>query len=114
MALILEKRSHCSFGEERISPFCSKYDLDLWKSLLVDYEELSVVELKANMGRQIVSKLPVRFRKENRGRFIAVTFTGKVLVVSDTLEALNKEIAKKNMKENYYIERIGYESIAQI
>jgi len=91
-----------------------KYDLNLRRSLLVDYEEPSAVELRATFGRQIVSKLPTEFRSENNGRFIAITFTGKVLAVCDTLESLNKEIAKKTLKENYYIERIGYSTIAQI
>ena len=79
-----------------------------------DYEEPNVVEVRATLGRQIVSYLPAQFRKENNGRFVAVTFTGRVLAVCNTLGSLNKEIAEKNLKENYYIERLGYSEIAQI
>jgi hypothetical protein len=93
---------------------CSKYDSYMRKSLLINYDVPSAIELRATLGRQIVSKLPAHFRSENNGRFIAVTFTGEVLAVCNTLESLNKEIAKKNPKENYYIERIGYRTITQI
>jgi hypothetical protein len=83
-------------------------ELELSNRLLV------AAESKAKLGRQIVSNFPVKFRSENKGRFIAVTFTGVVLAVCDTLEGLNKEIVKRNVKENYYIERIGYHEVAQI
>jgi hypothetical protein len=84
------------------------------RSLLVDSEEPNAVELRAILGRQMVSKLPTRFSAENKNRFVAVTYTGKVLAVCNTLEALNKEIAGKHLKENYYIERLGHSTIAQI
>jgi len=107
----------CSYlrrAERTLTLICGKYDVYLRKSLLVNYDVPSDVELRAALGREIVSKLPTHFRSENNGRFIAVTFTGKVLAVCDTLESLNKEIEKKNLKENYYIERIGYRTITQI
>jgi hypothetical protein len=72
------------------------------------------VEMRANLGRQIVSNLPVHFRSKNEGRFIAVTYTSKILAVCNNLEALNKEIAGMHLKENYYIERLGHSTIAQI
>jgi ParB family chromosome partitioning protein len=73
-----------------------------------------IVVTKADLGRQIVSNLPFEFLSKNHGRFVAVTFTRKILAVCDTLEALNRKIAEKDMKENYYIARIGYATIAQI
>jgi hypothetical protein len=113
--IALESGHHCPcFGLYEKKLVSNKYDFGLWRSLSKDIEELNDVDLRAIQGRQIVSKLPNRFRRENNGRFIAVTYTNKVLVVCDTLEALNKEIAKKNPKENYYIERLGYSTIAQI
>jgi hypothetical protein len=81
---------------------------------LVDIEEPNAVELRAALGRQIVSNLSTQFKKQNNGRFVAVTYVGKFLAVCNTLESLNKEIAKKNLKENYYIERLGHSTIAQI
>lgn len=111
----LEKKGHCAcFGFYDRRLLSSKYDFCLRRPLLADYEEPNAVELRANLGRQVVSKLPTRFRIENNGRFIAVTYTGKVLAVCNTLEALNKEIAEMHLKENYYIERLGFSTIAQI
>ena len=111
----LETKGHCSYsGFYERKLVSDKYDFGLRKSLSEDLEEPSAVDLRAILGRQIVSKLPTRFRSENNGRFIAVTYTGKVLAICDTLESLNKEIAKKNLKENYYIERLGHSTIAQI
>jgi len=114
MTFCVENRPCCRFYESvemlenRWNP-----DFKLWHMLQAGYEE-TAVEMKAKLGRQIVSNLPAQFRADNRGRFVAVTFTGKKLAVCDTLEALNKEIAEKKIKENYYIERIGYDIITQI
>jgi len=77
-------------------------------------ESPDATELRATLGRQIVANLPAKFKAENNGRFIAVTFTGTVLAVCDTLEALNQELAKKHLKENYYLERLGYSTITRI
>ena len=112
--LALEEGRCSCFGLYERKSLSSKYDFSLRRPLLADIEEPSAVELRASLGRQIVSKLPLQFRLENDGRFIAVTFTGKVLTVCDTLEALNKEIAEMHLKENYYIERFGHRIIAQI
>jgi hypothetical protein len=115
MGITLESKIRCScFGLYERKLVSDKYDFGFRRSLFEDTEELNAVELRAILGRQIVSKLSTRFRTENNGRFVAVTYTGKVLAVCDTLEALNKEIAKKDLKENYYIERLGYSTIAQI
>ena len=117
----MAQMSHCSYlmhyrtiMPRTITPTCcGRYDAYLRKSLLDSYEESSV-ELRATLGRQIVSKLPSQFSAENNGRFIAVTYTGRVIAVCNTLEALNKKVAEKHVKENYYIERLGYSTIAQI
>lgn len=115
ICIALESGQHCSyFGFYKKKLVSDKYDFGLWRSSLKNIEELNDVDLRAILGRQIVSKLRNRFRIQNNGRFIAVTYTNKVLAVCDTLEALNKEIAGKNLKENYYIERLGYSAIAQI
>ena len=114
MHLILEKVGYCSSNRFYGILGYRKYDPDLRKCLVTETEDLDAVELRANLGRQIVSNLAFKFVLENRGRFVAVTFTGKTLAVCDTLVALNKEIAKKDLKENYYIARIGYSTIAQI
>ena len=66
------------------------------------------------VGMYIVSNLSLEFKVKNYGQFVAVTFTGEILTVCDTLKALNEKIAKKGLKENYYIARIGYRTIAQI
>ena len=106
----------CSFfkaGERKIFPVYGKYDLSLWR-LNSGNEEPNIVELRAALGKQIISELPAKFSSKNTGRFVAVTFTRKILAVCDTLEDLNKQIAKKKLRENYYIERIGYSTITQI
>ena len=77
-------------------------------------EEPNAVELRARLGRQIVATLPAKFLAENNGRYVAVTYTGRVLAVCDTLEDLNSELARQQPKENYYLERIGYRAITQI
>ena len=107
---------HCSFlnpDEKRGLPIYSKYEISSWR-LNWGYEEPNIVELRASLGRQIISELPAKFTLNNKGRFIAVTFSRKILAVCDTLEDLNLQIAKKKLKENYYIERLGHDAITQI
>lgn len=108
-------RGHCCcFGFYERKLVSDKYDFGLRTSLSGDVDEPSAVDLRAILGRQIVSKLPTKFRSENNGRFIAMTYTNKVLAVCDTLESLNEKIAAMHLKENYYIERLGHNTIAQI
>jgi len=115
IGITLEPTGHCSSSEfyERKRVW-DKYACGLRRSLSKEIEELSAVDLRAILGRQIVSKLSTQYRLENNGRFIAVTYTSKVLAVCNTLESLNKEIAGMHLKENYYIERLGHNTIAQI
>ena len=119
MSVLLGTRSHlfdpyCPLYRSLATPIDHRYPIDVWSLQRVESEELDVVELKANLGREIVSALPDHFKKRNHGRFVAVTFTAKILAVSDTLLDLNEELSKKRLKENYYIERIGYSTITQI
>jgi hypothetical protein len=121
MTLVEGQTSYCTFYEKPESPIHLACDYNLWlrpvlaKMMSLDYEyEESDVEMRARLGRQIVSNLPIQFRENNKGRFIAVTFRGRVLSVCDTLESLNRELAGRKIEENYYIERIGYTAIAQV
>jgi len=114
MTPILEKVGYCPSHRFYGILDYHKYAPNLWKCLVTESEGLDAVKLRANLGRQVVSNLPFEFISENHGRFVAVTFTGKILTVCDTLTALSKEIAKLDMTENYYVARIGYRTIAQI
>ena len=121
MNLVEGQTSYCTFYENLESPIPLVCDYKLWlrsvlaKTVPLEYEyEEPDVEMRARLGRQIVSNLPIRFRENNKGRFIAVTFRGQVLSVCDTLESLNRELAGRKIEENYYIERIGYTAIAQV
>jgi hypothetical protein len=91
--------------------YCDSY---VRKSQLVGFEQPSSIQLRANLGRQIISRLPTSYKVKNKGRFIAVTFTGRIIAVNDTLEVLNKNVARMGLKENYYIARLGFDEIAQI
>lgn len=114
MALTLEKTSYCPSYRFHGHKIYHKYNPRLWKCLPDVSAEPTVVELKAELGRKIVANLPFDFKSRNHGRFVAVTFSGKTLTVCNTLETLNKEISKMKMNENYYIARIGYNTIAQL
>jgi len=92
----------------------NKYDFGLRRPLSVNVDEPNAVEFRAMLGRTIVSTLKKQFRIENNGKFVAVTYTGKVLAVCSSLEELNPKIAGMHLKENYYVERLGHSTIAQI
>jgi hypothetical protein len=92
----------------------NKYDCGLRRPLSVNPEEPNAVEFRAMIGRTIVSALKKQFRIENNGKFVAVAYTGRVLAVCGNLEELNQKIAGMQLKENYYIERLGHSTITQI
>lgn len=92
----------------------NRYGFKLLETLATETVEPNTPESRAKLGRQIVSDLPTKFKLQNKGKFIAITYTGKILAVCKTLESLNKEIIKKGPKENYYIERLGYDAITQL
>lgn len=94
-------------------PIFSKYEIGSWKFNSAP-KEITDIELRASLGREIISELPMDFKTKNYGKFIAITFSRHILAVCDTLQQLNRELAKTSLKENYYIEKIGFRTIAQI
>jgi len=48
------------------------------------------------------------------GRFVAINYKGNVLETASTLEELDELIVSKGIKENYYVERLGHEAIANL
>jgi hypothetical protein len=112
----LERIGCCPcFGFRERKLVLDKYDFHFRVPLSADIEEISDVDLRATLGRQIVSKLlSPEAKSKYKGRFIAVTYTGKILAICDTLEVLNQRITKMHLEENYYIERVGYSTITQI
>lgn len=114
MALLLQKIGYCDVDlYESQTPYTSYFDL-LKCHLRELVEEPNTFELKADLGRQIISNLSTDFKLKNNGKFTAVTFTSKILAVCNTLEELNRKLAKIDLTENYYIERIGFKTIAQV
>ena len=114
MAILVENPIHCSPHDFYRMRNHFNYFSTFCRNILEEFDEPSALDLKANLGKEIISNLPSIFRLENNGRYVAVTFTGKILAITDSLEALNKSIAKMDLKENYYIDRIGYKNIAQL
>ena len=67
-----------------------------------------------NLGRKLVSKLPLKFREENRGKFVAVGLkSGKVLAIKDSLDSMNQELAVNRPNEDYYLEHLGFEYVTE-
>ena len=77
-------------------------------------EEPNEVTIKAERGALMVSQLPDNFKAINSGKFIAMTFSGKILAIRENLKDLNEQLAKIDVMENYYIERIGFGIMTQI
>ena len=113
MTFLIEKPIHCSAHHFYGIPNHFNYGT-CCRNILEEIDEPSAIDLKADLGKEIISNLSSTFKLENNGRYVAITFTGKILTTTDSLEALNKSIAKMDLKENYYIDRIGYDNIAQL
>ena len=84
------------------------------KPSFANFDQPSSLELRVALGKEIVSKLPNKMKRENNGRFIAITLkSGKVIAICDSIESLNKQIRTQQIRENYYIERLGYSTFAE-
>jgi hypothetical protein len=81
---------------------------------IVSFNEPDTIEMRVSLGKDIISHLPEAFKQRNKGRFLAVTLSGNVVAVCPSLEALNEEIVRKQIRENYYIERLGHSTMADI
>lgn len=71
-------------------------------------------EIAGIIGKALVSRLSEKFRMDNRGRFIAINYSGQIMAISDTLEGLNKELVSKGVEEDCYTERLGYDVITTL
>lgn len=114
MSILVERPIHCFPHDFYTMRNHFNYYSTFCRNFLEEFDEPSAIDLKANLGKEIISDLPSKFKLENNGRYVAVTFTRKILAITDNLEALNKSLAKMDLKENYYIDRIGYDNIAQL
>ena len=120
MAILLEKRSYL------MNPYCPahrRYELqhhfyppDVYRLRQIEFEvpKINPTELKAIKGMEIINAMPLEFKKRNRGKFIAITYTGKILLLSESLISLNEGLSKIEIDENYYIDKIGYKTITKI
>ncbi len=77
-------------------------------------ENLSDSDKKVIISKAIVSRLSKKFLKENYGKYIAITLTGNILSIKDSLKNLNEDLAPKNISEDYYIEKIGFKEIVKL
>ena len=65
-------------------------------------------------GEELVGGLSSRFLKRNHGKYMAITYGGKILALERTLEKLNGRLSKIEIKENYYLCRIGFSSLGRV
>lgn len=69
---------------------------------------------QADVGKDVIENLPSEFKKQNYGRFVAATLSGKILSCKDTLDELNEELNNIDLDENYYVTKIGFKTITEI
>jgi hypothetical protein len=131
MSITLENNNNLSaleryYSECQLSPLetlCesknvtgSKMWLRAWSvnELNTEMERQLDLETQMKLGEQVIESLPEHFRCENEGRFVAVTFRGNVLALSNDLVELNEKLATLHLKENYYLSKLGSETITEI
>lgn len=125
MSLIFEKKK---FLAEDSFPLCALtapitifQDFHHWYEPLVckyiigeSIESISNKQLRITLGKKIVASLSKKTLDENFGKFIAVSFSGKIITINESFQELNKEIISQDLNENFYVTRIGYESLSTI
>jgi len=72
------------------------------------------LEREVKLGEKLIDNLPSDFKSKNMGKFIAITYDGKILAVCDSLLELNEELCCIKPNENYYLARIGHSSICKL
>ncbi|GAF75600.1 unnamed protein product [marine sediment metagenome] len=125
MSLLLEKKKFLTEDTyplcALISPIATFQDFHHWSEPLVckyiigdGSESISNKQIRIQLGKQIVASLPIKTLKENFGKFIAVSFSGKIITINESFQELNKEIISQGLTENFYVTRIGHESLTNI
>ncbi|MHB8702274.1 MAG: hypothetical protein ACYC7D_14825 [Nitrososphaerales archaeon] len=87
---------------------------EILEELQTGMERKLDLETKAKLGEQILSNLPVEFQDKNVGRYIAVTFSGDIIAVADTIHDLNRSLLGKVKTENYFLARLGHKTLTEI
>lgn len=72
------------------------------------------LEIEAKLGEELISRLPHELKSRNIGKFIAITYDNKILAICDSLEILNEKLRHEKPRQNYYMAKIGHDSIARI
>jgi len=107
---ISEKYNHNLLNYVKtIDILCNRERIEEIKELI--HTNAVVAEI---IGKSLVADIPLEFKVQNIGRFIAINYNGSIVAKSDTLEGLHNEIDKKGIENDCYIDRIGYNTIAKI
>jgi hypothetical protein len=92
-----------------IDLLCNPEKADELKELIRRNPKMSEI-----IGRSLISSLPVDFKIQHRGQFVAIKYNGEIVAESDTLEQLHEQINRQGIEDDCYIERIGYSYIAKV
>ena len=66
------------------------------------------------IGKKIIDGFSDEFKRSNHGRYIAITMQGKIISLQDTLTELNDDLGNKKLPKEYYVARLGYDTITTI
>ena len=84
------------------------------KWCLPDEEEEEVaLRVMAEHAHQAIENLDADFKKANKGKFIVMSYSGKVLALGNTMEEIAVVLKERNIHENAHIERLGYKYVAK-
>jgi hypothetical protein len=92
-----------------IDLLCNPEKADELKELIRRNPKMSQI-----IGRSLISNLPIDFKIQHRGQFVAIKYNGEIVAESDTLEQLHEQINRQGIEDDCYIEKIGYSYIAKV
>ena len=77
-------------------------------------KKLTDADKRVVIGKTLIDNMSAKFLKKNQGKFVAITLHGVILNIQDTLQELNEKLGKLELKENFYIEKIGSDVMTTI
>jgi hypothetical protein len=78
-----------------------------------DEQEKAIGIMMANKAHAAIENLGDDFKRENRGRYIVMSYDGQTLALGDSMRDIRTQLAAKGVHGGAVIERIGFKSLAK-
>jgi len=92
-----------------IDVLCNRERINELKELIHNNPKIAGI-----VGRVLIAELPIEYRINNIGRFIAIDYEGHVIDEANTLAELNDKLHKQKSRHDWYVARLGHSYLTRV